>query len=153
MPEPRRQIILGYFEERFGIPLAVFADYRLVERAKTYAILRESPHVEAVATLQVHTVGVTVLRKVRQHLKPTTVVLQHFGHQATRHIVTLTTSQLETLLQHHAFALTLAIQPGYVILRYQSHILGCGLYLPGCLRSQLPFRQLRSSTRGHFDNA
>jgi NOL1/NOP2/fmu family ribosome biogenesis protein len=140
VPEPQRHAVLGYFETRFGIPLTAFAGYCLLERQKVYALVPASPHLELLAALKVWSVGLAVLRKMRHTLKPTTAALQCFGQQATRHALDLTTSQLAQLLHAHELPLHLDWQPGYVILLHRGHVLGCGLYTPGCLRSQIPGR-------------
>src|SRR4029450_5594489 len=77
--EPQRSAVLGYFDMRFGIPLITFDGFCLLLRHKTYSLLRATPHVERLAGLQVHSVGVPVLRGIRHHLKPTTAALQYFG--------------------------------------------------------------------------
>lgn len=100
-----------------------------------------SSHLEQIASLKVQTVGLTILRKIRQHLKPTTTALQRFGPYATSHQVSLSPEEMATLIRHRSLAMTLPLQPGYVILKYEGHILGCGLYIPGFLRSQLPRHQ------------
>ena len=148
MPEPQRSGVLDYFETRFGIPLRLFTGYRLLERSKVYVLLRDSPHVEALAFLQVQNVGLPVLRKIRHYLKPTTAALQRFGAQATRHTIALTTSQMAQLLGEHRVPYHVDWEPGYVILLHQGEVVGCGVYTPGWLRSQIP---LRLSTQQHVE--
>ena len=138
MLEPQRSAVLGYFDRCFGIPLIIFENFFLILRHKTYSLLRATPHVEQLAGLHVHSVGLPVLRSIRHHLKPTTAALQHFGTAARRHVLDLSETQIVTLLREREQPLQLDIQPGYVILRHAGHILGCGLYTPGRLRSQLP---------------
>jgi len=138
VPEPQRHGVLGYFDTRFGISLRAFDDYALLQRHRLYSLLSATPHVAALARLQVHAVGLPILRIIRHHLKPTTVALQRFGLQATRHVLDLTDTQVRLLLQERALSMELSLQPGYVILQHAGAILGCGLYTPGCLRSQLP---------------
>jgi hypothetical protein len=137
--EPQRSTVLGYFEERFGIPLTTFAAYRLLERHKIYVLMHDSPHLAALASLKVHSLGLPLLRKMRQALKPTTVALQRFGHQATRHRLELLPAQRLQLVQEGELSLHLEWSPGYIMLLCEGHILGCGLYTPGRLRSQIPF--------------
>ena len=138
MLEPQRSAVLGYFDTRFGIPLITFDSFCLLLRHKTYSLLSTTPHIERLARLQVHSVGLPVLRGIRHHLKPTTAALQYFGPAARRHVLDLSEAQIVTLLRDREQPLHLDIQPGYVILRHAGHILGCGLYTPGRLRSQLP---------------
>jgi len=138
VPEPQRSAVLGYFTARFGIPLHAFDGLCLLRRHRTYRLCSATPALHHLATLHVHSVGLPVLRRIRHHLKPTTVALQRFGNQAICHVLDLSDTQLRTLLHEREQALHLDIPPGYVILRHTGHILGCGLYTPGRLRSQLP---------------
>ncbi|MGE3537093.1 MAG: hypothetical protein AB7N91_06590 [Candidatus Tectimicrobiota bacterium] len=130
--------MLGYFTTRFGIPLAIFATMYVLLRHKTYYIVSAAPSLEQLARLKVQTVGLPVFRHVHSHLKPTTAALQRFGPQATTHLVDLSDDQYAALLCVREQPLALAMQPGYVIPRHAGTILGCGLYTPGRLRSQLP---------------
>ena len=144
VPEPQRSTLLGYFTTRFGIPLTVFDGFSVLLRHKTYTMVSATPTIERLARLKVDMVGLPILRHIQQHLKPTTAVLQHFGPQATRHVIALSDDQWGVLLREREQPLNLAIQPGYVILRYADAILGCGLYTPGRLRSQLPKHTITS---------
>lgn len=143
MPEPQRSTVLGYFEGRFAIPLSAFAAHHLFECRTTYVLLPQLANLTGIASLKVQNVGLPVLRKIRHHLKPTTAALQRFGHLATQHLLELTPVQLVALLRDHELALDTGLQPGYVILRCEAHILGCGLYTPGRLRSQIPHRYVQ----------
>ena len=136
--------MLGYFTARFEMPLTVFDGLCLLLRHKLYSRCSAIPHMERLAVLQVQSVGLPVLRIIRHHLKPTTAALQHFGSQATCHVLDLSDLQVVALLHEREQPLHLDIQPGYVILRHAGHILGCGLYTPGRLRSQLPQHAIAS---------
>jgi len=143
VPEPERSTVLGYFVLRFGIPLAAFDGYCLLERRKVYTLVPNSPHLPLLATLKVHSVGLPVLRKLPRHLKPTSIALQRFGGRATRHTVELSPAQIEQLLQEQALLCHIDCQPGYMILLHAGQVLGCGLYTPGRLLSQIPRHQSR----------
>ena len=144
VPEPQRSAVLGYFTARFGMPLTVFDGLCVLLRHKLYSLCSATPHMERLAVLQVQSVGLPVLRIIRHHLKPSTVALQRFGSQATCHVLDLSDLQAVALLREREQPLHLDIQPGYVILRHAGHILGCGLYTPGRLRSQLPQHAIAS---------
>lgn len=140
MPEPQRTEVLDYFDTRFGIPLSTFAAYRLLERSKVYVLLRDSPHLDTLGGLKVQNVGLPVLRKIRRHLKPTTAVLQCFGAHATRHRIELATPQIAQLLREYKLQLHTDWEPGYVVLCHAREVVGCGVYTPGWLHSQIPQR-------------
>ena len=135
--EPPCSAVLRYFDTRFSIPLITFDSFCLLLRHKTYSLLSATPHVERLAGLHVQSVGLPVLRSIRHHLKPTTAALQHFGTEARRHVLDLSATQVITLRHEREQPLDLDMQPRYVILRHAGHMLGCGLYTPGRLRSQL----------------
>ncbi|MCZ6875226.1 MAG: hypothetical protein O7G88_17165 [bacterium] len=144
--QPQRNEILAYFTQRFGIALTAFRDFQLLERQRLFVLVRASSHLTALASLNVQGVGLPVLRKMPRHLKPTTAALQRFGHYAVRNTLSLTASQAGALLQGEELPLQVDVQPGYVVLVSAGHVLGCGLYTPGRLRSQIP-RRLRAHLR------
>jgi hypothetical protein len=135
--------VLGYFETRFGIPLSTFDTFHLLERRKTYIILTRAAPITAFVALKVQNVGLPVLRKMPRHLKPTTAALQRFGALAQAHVLSLSPQQTVDLLRHRELAFQSDLTPGYVVLQCEENILGCGLYTPGRLRSQIPLRQVQ----------
>jgi len=98
------------------------------------------------ASLQVESVGMPLLRWVGTHLKPTSVALQLFGAHADRNIVSLTSDQLRDLVEIKEIKSEFAGSPGYVIVASNSVIIGCALYLPGRLVSQFPRYMFTSRT-------
>jgi NOL1/NOP2/fmu family ribosome biogenesis protein len=122
------------------MPVSAFVGYHLLERHKVYVLLAAAPCLDDLASLKVHHVGLPLLRKIRQHLKPTTAALQRFGAQASRNVLDLSAAQVTDLLRTAALALEVDVDPGYVVLRHAGRLLGCGLYTPGRLRSQIPLR-------------
>jgi hypothetical protein len=140
VPPPQRDEILAYFTDRFGIALSAFRGLRLLERQKLFVLLRDSVHLSALAGLNVQGVGLPVLRKMPRHLKPTTAALQRFGHYAVRNTLSLSQMQLQALLLAKELSWQATVQPGYVVLVSAGHVVGCGLYTPGRLRSQIPHR-------------
>ncbi len=140
MPEGDRKEVLGYFEVRFGIPYETFDAFTLLDRGKVYVLLSRHAPMEAVASLRLQNVGLPIFRKMPTHLKPTTAALQRFGLQATQHVVDLTTDQVMTLLRMGTMPYDdiKPLEPGYVILCQDGHVLGCGLLTPGQLRSLIP---------------
>ena len=126
-----RGAILGYFEDRFGIPLSAFDTYHVLERRHGYVILPKSAQVEFIASFKVQNVGLPILRKMPHHLKPTTAALQRFGKHATRHVVDFAPADMIELLKNQEISVQMDLQPGYILLRCEEHVLGCGIYTPG----------------------
>lgn len=138
VPDLQRQTILSYFETRFGIPYTDFEPFALLDRGKVYSLLSRLAPAEAISSLKLQNAGLPILRKMPTHLKPTTAAIQRFGPRATKHIVEMTTDQVQALLRADVMAYDSALEPGYVILRQDGHVLGCGLLTPGQLRSLIP---------------
>jgi NOL1/NOP2/fmu family ribosome biogenesis protein len=106
--------------------------------ARVYGIVSKSVYTETLRSLKVYSMGMVLLRKVRQYIKPTTHALQIFGHLARKSIVDLDRETVLELLEYRVALVSLSIEPGYVILAYQGDVLGCGLVLPDCLLHQFP---------------
>ncbi len=138
--DPERQAILAYFFERFGIPFEAFEGVRLLRRAGTIWAVAEAPGLdEALERLKVQTAGIPLLRVKTPKWKPTTFGLHVFGRYARKNIADLSDGEVIPFLRGETIRRTLPAEPGYVIVRWQGHLLGCGLYNQrGGLRSQIP---------------
>jgi hypothetical protein len=58
-------------------------------------------------------------------------------------VVDLTPAEMIVLLREQETHVEMDLHPGYVLLRYEGHLLGCGIYTPGRLRSLIPLRQVK----------
>ena len=130
--------MLGFFRDRFGILQSVFASYHLFRRGPTVWLLSKDERIVNLASLQVKSVGLPLLRWAKTHLKPTTAALQLFGVYADKNIVSLARGQLQDLVEKKEIKGEFGISPGYVIIVTETIIIGCGLHLPGRLISQFP---------------
>ena len=130
--------MLGFFVDRFGMDLAVFAGYELRKRGSSIWIVRCDPRLPALARLKVRSVGLMLLRQVGQYLKPTSAALQLLGMHAGKNVITLTSQRLEDLVERGEIREDFAATPGYVIISLEDLPVGCGLYLPPRLLSRLP---------------
>jgi len=133
-----REEVLSFWEERFGIPKETFAPYLLLSTAKNYWLFAKPPDLRALQGLRVQTVGLLFTRKVSRWLKPTSTALQRFGHLATKNIVDLEPHALDRLRRERKIPYETDLSEGYVIIRCQGKVWGCGLYTPGKLISYLP---------------
>ena len=133
-----RDRVLGFFADRFGMNLSVFAEYELRKRGSSVWIVRSDPRLPALARLKVRSVGLMLLRQVGRYLKPTSAALQLFGAHAERNVVTLTPKELEELVEKGEIEGDFPVTPGYVIISHEDLPVGCGLYLPPRLLSRLP---------------
>jgi NOL1/NOP2/fmu family ribosome biogenesis protein len=134
-----RKEILDYFFDRFGIPGSAFDGFRFLKEKKTLYAAADAFGLENILeNLKVEAAGVPLLRLDSSLWKPTAAGLQLFGAEASRNILELDDDRLEVLLQQGRMDGPLPFAPGYVILRWQGNILGCGLYGRRGLRSHIP---------------
>jgi len=131
-------------EQRFGLSRRCFDDHVLFKRNKSWWLLRKSPHIPEAAKLKVEAVGIRAFHKVGRFIKPTTRMVQCFGHLATRGIVRVNWAQLGRLASGEKLTIDLPLEDGYVILSLQEGpIVGVGFWAKGRLRSQIPKKELR----------
>ncbi len=77
-------------------------------------------------------------------MKPTTRMIQIFGHTATKARLEINERQLQRLLAGDELPFDLDLDKGYVILTLRDNlILGFGLFINGRVRSQIPRKELR----------
>ncbi len=70
-------------------------------------------------------------------------MIQIFGHNATRATLDLNQSEFEGLETGAPFLVGLEIEDGYVIISYEGHPLGLGLFIKGSVLPQIPRKELR----------
>jgi len=142
--EEERKEVLEYLEERFGISAFYFEKYDILRGVSNFWLFPKTTYLEILKNLQIQTVGLLFLRKVSKYLKPTSVFLQRFGYLAKKNIVSLSEEIILILKEKNKVEITLDLEPGYVILKNNHWILGCGLYLPGKLFSYLEPKVLKN---------
>ena len=124
----------------------MFDGYRWWGGQRSYGIIRDSQLLENVAHLKVRTVGIIMVRDVSHYLKPTTQAVNMVGSLAQRNVFELDRDTLQRLLEDGDLPAP-SPDPGYVILKFGGHALGCGLGLPDRLVNQLP-RWMKSQLLG-----
>ncbi len=108
--------------------------------------MKNAPQIATAAPLKVSKVGLKAFQKVGAYVKPTTRLIQTFGHAATRARVALDEKQLLRLLADEGIPMDLGLDKGYVILSLgKDLILGAGFYAQGKVKSQLPRKELRKA--------
>ncbi|QER41605.1 hypothetical protein F1847_02170 [Thermodesulfobacterium sp. TA1] len=142
--EEEKKEILTYLEERFGLLPELFEDYEILKGVSNFWLFPKTSYLNFLTSLEVQTVGLLFLRKVSSYLKPTSAFLQRFGDLATKNVVTLSSEIIEKLKERKKVEIDLDLSPGYVILRDEKWVLGCGLYLPGKLFAYLEEKVLRN---------
>jgi len=140
VPErPTREEVLAWWDGRFGIEPAVFADHTFWERGsgKIWAF-RGDP----ATPVEIEALGMTFLRTRQEHWKPTMSAIQCFGEHATRNVVHLDREQAAAFLAGEDQDLDWEGDWGYLAVTHDlaggPEVLGVGLYVYGELRSQVP---------------
>ena len=124
----------------------VFSNYNLYRRGPTIWVFNKDDRLQDLAPLQVESVGMPLLRRVKNHLKPTSVALQLFGSKANKNIVSLEPEKLRDLAENGEIKGEFGSSPGYVIVVTGLVIIGCALYLPGRLINQFPRHMFTAQT-------
>jgi NOL1/NOP2/fmu family ribosome biogenesis protein len=117
---------------------AIFKNYVLFRRKKTWWMVRVSPYISNAATLKVSQVGLKAFAKVAKFIKPTTEMIQVFGSKASKACFNISDGDLDELLAGEKLTGVTTLEDGYVILRHEKDILGLGLLANGKICSQLP---------------
>jgi NOL1/NOP2/fmu family ribosome biogenesis protein len=132
--------------DRFGISPSVFKDYVFFKRKDSWRILHRSDHLERAARYKVEVVGIKAFHAINDFIKPTTRLIQLFGHLATRAWIEVSQEELKRLVSGKEIELVSDMEDGYVILRFQGNPVGLGLLIRGRLKSQIPKKEARFFT-------
>ncbi|EMA49815.1 MULTISPECIES: DUF7122 family protein [Halococcus] len=147
-----RESVLDFWEERYGIDPAIFADYTFWEKGsrKLWAFRGEID-----SPIEIESLGITFLRTRQEHWKPTTDAVQRFGRHATQNVLTLSREAARRFVAGEDQEIEWDGDWGYLIVAHdlagEREPLGVGLYLHGELRSQIPKgrrRELREVDTG-----
>jgi len=136
---PTRTEVLDWWEGRFGVDPAVFADHTFWERGsgKIWAFAGEAP-----TPVEIEALGLVFLRTRREHWKPTLEAVQRFGGHATENVIDLSRAEAATFLAGDDQDLDWDGDWGYLVVTNEiageREPLGVGLYVHGELRSQVP---------------
>ena len=137
-----RPEFFSYLEERFGISPSVFDEYLLLKRNKSWWFLRQSDLVEKASSLRVCMTGLKAFQMVGRYIKPTTRLIQVFGHLATRSILPISSDDIKKMIDVQYISSDMKIDNGYIILCFRNASLGLGLFIDGKVISQIPRRDL-----------
>jgi NOL1/NOP2/fmu family ribosome biogenesis protein len=142
--EGDRHHLLSYLEERFGISENRFDGYLLFKRRRSWWLLKGSPYLAGASQLKVSTVGLRAFSRVGRFVKPSTRMIQMFGHTATKANLHIDEDQLQRLVWGEPIPVDLQLEAGYVILSLRSHVIGLGLLINGLVYPQIHRRELLS---------
>ena len=144
-----RDRVVGFWREKFGVPPETFDDYVFYKKGakKVWAVRREAvgavegDEAETLETLDYESVGLPLMRIGGEHDKPTTDALQLFGDAVRKNSVELDAEDAREFVRGEDVEIEFGedmVDLGYVVVNHEGEVLGCGLYFPGELRSQIP---------------
>jgi NOL1/NOP2/fmu family ribosome biogenesis protein len=143
-----------YMAERFGIHKEVFRNYTFRESGEKVYIMSPDIADKDVSGLRIRGTGIVFGRffKKEDKIKPTTNMLQIFGKFATKNIVELTEEEKSQYLRGFDIEREMDAENGYVIVKHEQDVLGCGLYVSGSLKNQIPkAKRLPLEKTGHLE--
>ncbi len=123
-----------YLENRFGINREELEDYELREKSGDLWLVSS----DAETGLEVETHGIRFIRIMDIGMKPTTYALQLLGDDIGKNTVELDRDELVMLLRREDMVERQMSEEGYVALKFQDHIIGCGFYRNGTVSSRVP---------------
>ncbi len=133
MPNSKRKLE-EYFHERFGVRKSFWKKFKTHERSDSIWIRSKELQLEEkfVAT------GLRALRIDKIGPKPTTYVLQFLGDSINKNIVKISLEQAKKLISGERIQ-SKKKNPGYVALKLENQIIGCGLLnSEGLVQNQIP---------------
>ena len=145
-----RDRVVSFWNDEFGVPVETFNGYRFYKKGarKIWAVSEETVerleglHQGSEGTLDAvdyESVGLPLMRVGGEHDKPTTDALQRFGDAATRKVIEVNADEARTFVRGNTVEREFDVEDlGYVVVQHDGRVLGCGLYFPGELRSQVP---------------
>ncbi|MFB6100410.1 MAG: RsmB/NOP family class I SAM-dependent RNA methyltransferase [Candidatus Nanohalobium sp.] len=92
---------------------------------------------DEISGLESETRGIRAVRDMDIGLKPTTYFLQLLQDEVTENIVAVSESDLEDFSENRMIEADLS-EKGYVTLRFQDRIIGCGFYMDGLVSNRVP---------------
>ena len=86
--------------------------------------------------------GLKAFQTVGKYIKPTTRMIQVFGHYATRSVLAISADDVKKMADGGYIFSDMQIDNGYIILSLKDSVLGLGLFIDGRVTSQIPRRDL-----------
>lgn len=121
-------------EERFGVD----ADTINLERVNgDYWLCSEET-----SGLETETRGIRAVRDMDIGLKPTTYLLQLLQDEISKNVIELSQKDLESFNEDEMIEREMS-KKGYVALKFQDRIIGCGFYMDGLVSNRIPEGRLQ----------
>jgi NOL1/NOP2/fmu family ribosome biogenesis protein len=131
--------ILEYWHQRFGVSPDALRGLRFLIHGKTVWASADLDGLDKIlGALKIEAAGLPLLRQRRRGWKPTTAALLFLGNAVTTNVVELSAEDFGPFLSGAVLQGMFTAEGGYVAVRYDGQMLGCGLLGKAGLKSQLP---------------
>ena len=136
LEKEKKQIILDYCIERFGIDSEIWKEYCWYSGSKNKIYLANTLDLERIIP---ESKGICIFR-LDKSPKPTTNFLQLFGKYITKNYVEINNDNTIKYCRGEDLILenSTAIIPGFVLINNNKRFLGCGHWNGKLLKNQLP---------------
>lgn len=124
-----------YLAKRFGISEEYISKIQLKEINEDIWINSLNDQFDH---LEFQTEGIRFLRSTKYGYKPTTYALQILENQLTRSVVKVDKEEFRKLLNRKMIQRKDVKKKGYVAIKHQDRIIGCGLYKDDLVSSRIP---------------
>lgn len=123
-----------YLEDRFRVGEDDLKDFKIVKVSGDYWICP----VQLETGKEIETLGFRFVRETGRGFKPTTYALQFLGDRVSRNIVNLDKKEFLKLLKREDMIERDLGSEGYVALKFEGRIVGCGFYKDEKVSSRIP---------------
>lgn len=123
-----------YLKERFGVTREDISEYDLKQVSGDIWIVSDGLE----TGLEVETYGIRFIRVMDIGLKPTTYGLQLIEEQIEKNVVELDQEEMIDMLDRERMVPREMEEDGYVALKYEGRIVGCGFYKGEKVSSRIP---------------
>jgi NOL1/NOP2/fmu family ribosome biogenesis protein len=124
----------NYIEDRFGVEKNDLEGFNITKVSGDYWLVSDQLETD----LEVETYGFRFVRITGRGLKPTTYGLQFLGDRISKNIVELDKQEFLNLLNREEMVPREMEEKGYVALRFEGQIVGCGYYMNETVSSRIP---------------
>ncbi|QGA80574.1 hypothetical protein [Candidatus Nanohalobium constans] len=128
MPNSRNKA-KKYLEERFGVETK---ELTLKEISGDFWLTSSEE-----SNLEFETEGIRAVRVMDIGLKPTTYLLQLLDDEISRNVIEVNEKEMKTLEEGGMIQRTMG-KKGYIALKFQGRVIGCGLYKDELVSSRIP---------------
>ncbi|MFB6284028.1 MAG: hypothetical protein ABEK59_08885 [Halobacteria archaeon] len=131
-----RNEILEFWSWEFGVPENFLGEYGFYKIGENKAWMFDGEFDDEPVN---EALGLPFLRINQEHPKPTSVALQYLGDHVSNNRIKLDQQETRRFVNGETVEQEFEVESlGYVAVSFDGNILGCGLYFPGELRSQIP---------------